>query len=79
MQLDDGAHINYGVLRDCIADPLLQLSARYPNDGKRRGKTRKKSIQRPPDTQIDSAANSDAEDLADFIDVKPLRHTRLPR
>ena len=80
MQLSDQAQVNYSILRDCIADPLTLRSAdNTSNNGKRRSKNRKKSIEKHVGAQIDSMVNSDAEDLAEFIDVQPPWQSRLPR
>ena len=72
MRSSDQANLNHNILRDCVADPLIQRCPTYAkSDGKRRSKACKKSEPKHPGSD-ESMAKGDAEELADFIDVRQI-------
>ena len=81
--LPENEQANYETFRDCLSSPIIQRSASKPlKPAKRKLKGRKNAVN-PIDhaspNEVEQNNNTDAEDLADFIDVNPPPHpTQFP-
>ncbi|KAG8533717.1 uncharacterized protein KY384_001458 [Bacidia gigantensis] len=64
MQLSSQEQINYCILRDSIADPVIARSIGLENKSRKKGSKKKHS----PALDSPTESNDDAADLADFID-----------
>ncbi|KAL9095151.1 MAG: hypothetical protein Q9163_006525, partial [Psora crenata] len=84
MKLRDEAQANYSILRDCVADPIIQKSAaaNTSNGKPKRRTSRRKTLQHGPKScmEQDIDPTTEAEDLADFIDyIATELFTSLPQ
>jgi hypothetical protein len=59
---------NFQLFRDCLSTPLIEKSTENPSKTKKaRNKSGRKTAIKP--VVVEKAETSDADDLADFIDV----------
>lgn len=76
LMADEEPSSNYEAFRECLSGPIIQKSALAPSKARKRKahKARRKSTDQTtiePHDGLDERNGSDAEDLADFIDVRP--------
>jgi hypothetical protein len=62
---------NYEIFRDCLSAPLIQKFATDPAISKRKRHGRKKSQVVSADIGVGGNSSKDAEELSEFIDVRP--------
>ena len=67
----DQSEVNYAILRDCFASPIIAKSAPQisAGSGQRKHKIGRKTATAPTPISTAEPEGTDAEDLADFIDV----------
>ncbi len=76
---EEDSQSNYEVFRECLSGPIIQKSAVKPTKPRKRkaGRSAIKPVE-IPDLHEEHGGN-DAEDLADFVDVRGRTTSPLPQ
>lgn len=62
---------NFATFRDCLSDPVIRKLAAKPQKVQKKKKASRRKSDTPTEIAGVSEDGNDAEDLAEFIDVRP--------